>query len=61
MNHLEKYEDFAYHSELTEEGMDLKKKREDEEKLLGMNKCYKCKSQRKPMYEPSARRIERLI
>jgi hypothetical protein len=60
MRHLEKYEDFAYHSEMFEE--DIKKKRkDDEEELIQMQRCEKCISRRKPIYVPTTREIMRLF
>jgi hypothetical protein len=60
MRHLEKYEDFAYHSEMFEEDM-KKKRKDDEEELIQKNKCQKCTSQRKPIYVPTTREIPRLF
>ena len=60
MKHLEKYEDFAYHSEMFEEDM-RKKRKDDEEELIQMHKCQKCISKKKPMYFLTTREIPRLF
>ena len=60
MKHLEKYEDFAYHSEMFEEDM-RKKRKDDEEELIQMHKCQKCISKKKLMYFPTTREIPRLF
>lgn len=60
MRHLEKYEDFAYHSDMFERSLNQKAK-DVEHELIQKQKCHKCKSSRKPIYLPTTKEIQRLI
>lgn len=61
MKHIERYEDFAYHSELEENILNLKKRREDNWRVLDTHKCLKCKIQKKPEYTRTTREIPRIF
>jgi hypothetical protein len=62
MKHLEKFEDFAYHSEIDEdfeddEFMNDERKKKQTKDELEQQKCFKCqKPGRKPSY-PNTMRI----
>lgn len=57
MKHLEKFEEFSYHSDLFERGRKNERNKRDIENY----KCLKCKSQIKPVYPHTLKPIERLM
>jgi hypothetical protein len=57
MKHLEKFEEFSYHSDMFEGS----KKKKGNKREIENYKCLKCKSQIKPIYQPTLKPIERLM
>lgn len=57
MKHIEKFEEFSYHSDLFERG----RKKERNKRDIENYKCLKCKSQIKPIYQHTLKPIERLM
>jgi len=77
MKHLEKYEDFAYHSDLFEEGdnsshaenmknssflnAEYQKRKREKNKNPDWYKTYKIVAQNKPIYQATTKEIQRLL
>jgi hypothetical protein len=57
MKHLEKFEEFSYHSDMFEES----RKKKGNKREIENYKCLKCKSQIKLIYQPTLKPIERLM
>jgi hypothetical protein len=57
MKHLERFEEFSYHSDIFEMG----KKKERNKRDIENYKCIKCKSQIKPVYQNTLKPIDKLM
>jgi hypothetical protein len=61
MKHLEGFEEFGYHSEISEERYKTNKPKKTSEDI-GSHKCHKCKSKtNKPHYQHTLKEIPRLF
>jgi len=62
MKHLQDFEEFGYHSEISEDMSRIDRSKERNNPEIEKYKCHKCKSKiNKPVYQPALKEIPRLF